>query len=93
MADSPDSPEGETTITDGHFDEEYRIDAETAGAFLVQLGEQLQADDELVVSGDGWEIPFPFVEPVTLEVEFDGEGDPELDVEVELDGLCASDGH
>lgn len=85
MADAPDPPdEGVTRITDGHFEETYRIDAQSAGEFLVQLGEQLKTDDELVVSGDGWEIPFPFAEPVTLEVEFEGNGDRELDVELEL---------
>ncbi|PSQ18766.1 amphi-Trp domain-containing protein [Halobacteriales archaeon QS_8_69_26] len=85
MTEVPDPPdEGVTTITEGSFEETYRIDAESAGDFLVQLGEQLRADDELVVSGDGWEIPFPFEEPVTLEVEFDGDGNPELDVELEL---------
>ncbi|MFT4921972.1 MAG: amphi-Trp domain-containing protein [Haloarculaceae archaeon] len=84
---SPDTDEERTTIRSGReFEQEYRIDASEAGRLLVELGEQLQADDELHVVGDEWELPFAFGEPVELEIDFDGVGDPELEIEVVLPG-------
>ncbi len=88
MAEVP-APEDEsepTTITDGYFEEEFDVDAEAAGEFLVALGEQLQEGNEVLVTGEGWEIPFAFEEPVELEVEFEGEDESELEIEVELEG-------
>jgi amphi-Trp domain-containing protein len=76
-----------TTIRMGReFEQQYRLDAVEAGRFLVDLGEQLQNEDELTVTGDEWELPFAFGEPVTLELDFDGVGDPELEIELELPG-------
>ncbi|MES3517552.1 MAG: amphi-Trp domain-containing protein [Natronomonas sp.] len=74
------------TVTDGYFEEEYHIGAEDAGAFLIEVGEQLQEADEITVSGDDWEIPFAFGEPVQLDIEFEGHGEPELEIELELSG-------
>lgn len=95
MAEVPapdDEEESEpTTITDGFFEEEFEVDAAEAGEFLVGLGEQLRDDEEVLVTGEGWEIPFAFAETVELEVEFEGEGDPELEIEVELEGRSDDD--
>lgn len=74
------------TITDGYFEEEYHVSAESAGEFLIELGEQLRDGNEVTITDDGWELPFPFGEPVELEVEFEGDGEPELEIEVELSG-------
>ncbi|QKY20176.1 amphi-Trp domain-containing protein [Halolamina sp. CBA1230] len=74
------------TITDGYFEEEYYVDAEDAGEFLVELGEQFDDDDEITLTGDDWELPFAFGEPVKLDIEFEGDGEPELEIEVELSG-------
>lgn len=74
------------TITEGYFEEEYYLDAEDAGEFLGDLAEQLRSDDEISVSGDDWELPFRFGEPVSLEIEFEGSTEPELEIEVELAG-------
>lgn len=68
------------------FEQEYRLSAEDAGAFLVELGEQLQSGDELTLRTDEWELPFPFGEPVELEVDYQGVGEPELEIEVEIPG-------
>lgn len=68
------------------FEQEYRLSAEEAGRFLVAVGERLQSGDELTLRTDEWELPFPFGEPVELEVEFDGMGEPELEIEVEIPG-------
>lgn len=74
------------TITDGYFEEEYYVSAEDAGAFLIELGEQIESGGEITLTGEEWELPFAFGEPVNLEVEFEGDGEPELEIEVELSG-------
>jgi amphi-Trp domain-containing protein len=81
-----------TTIRSGReFEQEYRLDASEAGDFLVNLGEQLRDGDELTIVDDEWELPFAFGEPVELEVDFDGVGEPELEIEVVLPGRTDQD--
>jgi amphi-Trp domain-containing protein len=76
-----------TTIRTGReFEQEYRLDADEAGRFLIDLGEQLRDGDELKIESDEWELPFAFGEPVCLDVDFDGVGEPELEIELELPG-------
>ncbi|SDG01869.1 amphi-Trp domain-containing protein [Halorientalis regularis] len=86
--DTPsDSDEERTLIRTGRdFEQEYRLDADEAGRFLIDLGEQLRAGDELTISTDEWELPFAFGEPVELEVDFEGVDDPELEIELALPG-------
>lgn len=94
MAEIPAEQEPEPsieTITDGYFEQEYYITAEDAGDFLIELGEQLKDRDEIVLTGDAWELPFSFGEPVALDIEFEGDGEPELEVEIELDGRAEDD--
>jgi amphi-Trp domain-containing protein len=81
-------PENERTLirTGREFEQEYRLDASEAGQFLIEVGEQLRDGDELRFVEDEWELPFAFGEPVELEIDFDGVGDPELEVELELPG-------
>lgn len=85
-----DVPETETeepaveTITDGFFEEELNIDANSAGDFLIELGNQLKTSNEIELNGDGWRLPFAFGEPVELDIEFEGDGEPELEIEIEL---------
>lgn len=89
MAEVPPETEEEPTtetVTDGYFEEEYYVSAADAGAFLTELGEQFESEDELTITGDGWELPFAFGEPVKLDIEFEGDGEPELEIEVELSG-------
>lgn len=84
--------EERTTIQPGrNFEEEYRVDAAEAGAFLVELGEQLQEGDELTITDEEWELPFGFGEPVELEIDYDGMGEPELEIEVEIPGRTGED--
>lgn len=89
-ADDTQEPQVET-ITSGYFEQEYYVNAEDAGDFLVELGEQFKSQDEITVSGDDWELPFTFGEPVNLDIEFDGDGEPELEIEVELSGRIEDD--
>jgi amphi-Trp domain-containing protein len=89
MADpEPASEEDERTIIrpGRDFEQEYRLDASEAGEFLISLGEQLRDGDELTIVTDDWELPFAFGEPVELEVDFEGVGEPELEIELELPG-------
>lgn len=76
-----------TTIRSGrNFEEEFRLDASEAGTFLIELGEQLRDSDELTISTEEWELPFSFGEPVELEIDYEGMGEPELEIELELPG-------
>jgi amphi-Trp domain-containing protein len=82
-----DAEQERTVIKSGReFEQEYRLPAEEAGKFLVGIGEQLQSGDELTITDEEWELPFSFGEPVELEVDYDGVGDEELEIEVELPG-------
>ena len=82
-----DDPDDRTVIRSGReFEREYRLDADEAGQFLIDLGEQLRDGEELTIVDDEWELPFSFGEPVELEVDYDGVGDPELEIEIELPG-------
>ena len=90
MSETDSASEGDddrTTIRSGReFEVDYRLDASEAGEFLIQLGEQLRDDDELTIVADEWELPFAFGEPVELGLDFDGVGEPELEIELELPG-------
>ena len=84
-ADTDD--EGPTVIRAGRkFEQEYRLEPEEAGEFLVAVGERLRDGEALTIADDDWTLPFAFGGPVELEVEFDGVGEPELEIELELPG-------
>ncbi|MFC7078665.1 amphi-Trp domain-containing protein [Haloarcula halophila] len=84
--DSDDEPDRTVIRTGREFEQEYRLDADEAGRFLIELGEQLRDGDEVLITDEEWELPFAFGEPVELEVDFDGVGEPELEIELELPG-------
>ena len=87
MTDSKTDANERTTIRTGRdFEQEYRLDASEAGSFLIELGEQLRDDEELTIETDEWELPFAFGEPVELEIDFEGVGEPTLEIELELPG-------
>lgn len=86
-SDTTEEQREKTTIRTGReFEQEYRLDASEAGSFLIDLGEQLQDGEEVTLSTDEWELPFAFGEPVEMEIDFDGVGDPELEIELALPG-------
>lgn len=78
-------------ITDGYFEEEYHIGADDVGEFLIELGEQFQTGEEITLTGDDWELPFVFGEPIELGIEFEGDGETELEIEIELSERAESD--
>jgi amphi-Trp domain-containing protein len=88
MTDSDSSSDDErTTIRSGReFEQEYRLSAEETGEFLIELGRQLRDDEELTIVDEEWELPFAFGEPVNMELDFDGVGEQELEIEVEIPG-------
>jgi amphi-Trp domain-containing protein len=88
MADADQTTDTEQTLirSGRDFEQEYRLDASEAGEFLIRLGEQLRDGDELTISTDEWELPFAFGEPVELEIDYEGVGEPELEIELELPG-------
>ena len=95
-----DEEDERTVIRAGRdFEQSYRLDADEAGKFLIELGEQLRDRDELSIVADAftasavekivtdeWELPFAFGEPVELEIDFEGVDEPELEIELELPG-------
>ena len=85
-SDDGDDPDRTVIRSGREFEREYRLRAEEAGRFLVDLGEQLRDGDELTIVGEEWELPFAFGEPVSLDLDYDGVGDPELEIEIELPG-------
>lgn len=87
VSDATSTDDERTTIRSGReFEQEYRLGAEEAGEFLIELGRQLRDDDELTIVDEEWELPFAFGEPVNLEIDFDGVGEQELEIELELPG-------
>lgn len=91
-SDISGTAEERTTIRSGRdFERTYRLDADDAGEFLIALGERLRDDDEVTIGTDEWELPFAFGEPVELEIDFAGVGEPELEIELELPGRTRDD--
>jgi amphi-Trp domain-containing protein len=91
MTETPPPDDDSTTHTSDYFQQEYHVSAAEAGEFLVAIGECLQAGDDVTLSGDDWDLEFPYREPVELEVEHVGGDDPELEIEIELSGADGSD--
>lgn len=86
MSDTDEDSERTTIRAGREFEQEYRLSAQEAGEFLIGIGEQMRDGTELTISEDKWELPFAFGEPVELEIDYEGVGEPELEIEVELPG-------
>lgn len=88
MTDSVEFPESEErdkrTVSDGFFEREVYLSADETAAFLRSVADSLEDGDELTISGDDWEIPFAFAEPIEVEVEFSSRRERELELEVEF---------
>ncbi len=86
MDGSPTDNERSVIRSGRNFEQEYRLDASEVGAFLIAIGEQLQDGDTLTLVDDEWELPFAFGEPIGMEIDYDGVGHPELEIEIEIPG-------
>lgn len=90
--ETPTEETEKTTIRTGRdFDREFRLSTADAGQMLIDLGEQLRDSDELTIEDEEWVLPFAFGEPATVEIDFEGVGEPELEIEVELVGRADDD--
>jgi amphi-Trp domain-containing protein len=87
-----DEDDERTVIRQGRdFEQEYRLTAEDASEFLGSLADQLGDGDELTITDEEWELPFAFGEPVELEVDYEGVGQPTLEIEVQIPGREVDD--
>lgn len=84
--DFPDEGTNERrTVTSGFFEREIRLSGSETAAFLRNLADAIENDTQLTVSGNDWEIPFEYREPIEVEVEFSKQREGELEIEVEFD--------
>lgn len=88
MGDSvnfPDEDRNErTVITDGFFEREVYLSRRETAAFLRDVADSIENDGELTISGNDWEIPFSYREPIEVEVEFTSRNERELEIELEF---------
>lgn len=87
-----DESNAQRVVTEGYFEREVRLSRTATATFLRELADQLDEGSELTVSGDDWEIPFRFGDPVNVEVEFIGERTRELEIELEFEWDDGDDG-
>lgn len=80
------------TITSGFFEREIRLSSDETAAFLRTLADSIESDTRLTVSGNDWEIPFEYREPIEVEVEFSKQREGELEIEVEFAEARGSSG-
>jgi amphi-Trp domain-containing protein len=73
------------------FEQEYRLTSEDASEFLADLAAQLGDGEDLTITDEEWELPFAFGEPVKLEMDYEGVGQPTLEIEVEIPGREVDD--
>mgnify|MGYP000627335929 CR=1 FL=1 len=90
MTDLPSS-ETSVTSTGDYAEAAYELSAADVGEFLTELGELLQAGDDVTLTGDGWDLQFAYNDTVELEIEHTSGADAELEIEVELSAAGADE--
>lgn len=70
--------------TGDYFERELYLDREETAALMRDVADSLEAGTDLTVSGDGWELPFSYREPIEVEVEYSPGRDAELELEFEF---------
>jgi len=83
---SPGTDERTRIRPGGEFEREYRLDANEAGTFPIDPGEQLRDGEELTLVGDGWGLALAFAFASGIPVE------PEVEVLRARDGPRSRDG-
>lgn len=73
-----------TVVTEGFFEREVYLSRAETASFLRDLADALDGGDELTVTGDDWKIPFPYREPIEVEIEFTKQRHRELEIELEF---------
>lgn len=96
MGENIDFPDKGTdhrkTITSGFFEREVHLSRGETAAFLRHLADGIEDDTQLTVSGEDWEIPFAYREPIEVEVEFSKKREGELEIEVEFSEARGGEG-
>lgn len=85
--DDSDGPDGGST-PDEYFERELYLGREETAALMRDIADSLEAGTDLTVSGDGWELPFSYREPIEVEVEYSPGGEAELELEFEFDAAA-----
>lgn len=80
------------TVTSGFFEREIHLSGDETAAFLRNLADAIESDNQLTVSGNDWEIPFAYREPIEVEVEFSKQREGELEIEVEFSEARGDEG-
>lgn len=88
MGDNVEVPDEGTrerrTVTSGFFEREIYLSGDETATFLHDLADAIESDTRVTVSGDDWEIPFDYREPIEVEIEFSKQREGELEIEVEF---------
>lgn len=89
MTEEVDFPSNQSneveTITDGFFEREVYLSGSQTATILRTIADALDQGNELLISGDNWEIPFEYDEPVEVEIEFSSHSGRELELELEFE--------
>ena len=79
-------------MTDGYFEREVDFSRESTARFLRELADQIDDGTELTISGNDWQIPFEYREPIEVEVELTSHHEKELEIEIEFEESRGKDG-
>lgn len=83
--DFPGEERSERTVsTDEFFEREVYLSRQETASFLRDVAGALERGDELTFSGDDWELPFSYREPIEIEIEFTDRNERELELELEF---------
>ena len=89
MSEKVDFPSNQSSgtevITDGFFEREVYLSGSETAALLRTLADALEEGEGLTISGDDWEIPFEYADPIEVEVEFSNRSGRELEIELEFE--------
>jgi amphi-Trp domain-containing protein len=93
MANVPnDNTSHSTEVTEGYFEREVDLSRGSTATFLRDLADQIDDGSELTISGDDWQIPFEYREPIEVEVELTSHHEKELEIEIEFEESRGKDG-
>lgn len=69
-----------TDTTDEYFEQDVRLSRELTVRFLREIANQIEDGTALTITGDDWEIPFEYREPVEIQVELTTQHRRELEI-------------
>lgn len=85
-SDEPSTSDSNHSVPQGEFEREFILDRQETADFLTNLGNRLDSEDEVAITGHDWKIPLDFMGPVGVEIEYEGpESDELAELEIELE--------